>query len=111
MLGISFDEGFDESGFAHTWRTNDCNDNGRRFGWEAVDERDMKALLFDLGYRSESADHSKGMDKVHHGSELPVFVIYQGWRMQMLWGSCLQRVSAWSSKCWMEASNRQYASS
>ena len=41
MFGIALDKGFDEGGFAHTWRTHDGNDEGGRFFWEAVDKRDM----------------------------------------------------------------------
>lgn len=48
MLGVAFDEGLDEGCFAHAWRTNDGDDEGGRFFWEAVDKRDVEALLFDL---------------------------------------------------------------
>lgn len=48
MLGVSLDERFDESGFPHTWRTDNGDDGGRRFGWEAIDKGNMEALLFDL---------------------------------------------------------------
>ncbi len=48
MLGVALDEGLDEGSFAHAWRTNDGDDKRGRFLGEAVDERDVQALFFDL---------------------------------------------------------------
>lgn len=48
MFGVPLDERFDESGFPNSGRTNDRNDGRRRFGREAIDERNMEALFFDL---------------------------------------------------------------
>lgn len=48
MLGITFDQRFHEGGFANARRSNDGHNYGRSFFGEAVDERDMQALLLDL---------------------------------------------------------------
>lgn len=48
MLGISFDQGFDECGLADARRSNDGDDDGGSFFGQAVDEGDMEAFFFDL---------------------------------------------------------------
>ena len=48
MFCVSLDESFDKGCFAHSWRTNDCDDGRRGFGGKAVDERDMESFFFDL---------------------------------------------------------------
>lgn len=48
MLGVALYEGFDEGGFADAWRAHDRHNDGWGFFREAVDERDMETLLFDL---------------------------------------------------------------
>lgn len=48
MFGVALDEGLDERCFADAWWTNHGDDERGRFFWEAVDERDVQALLFDL---------------------------------------------------------------
>lgn len=45
---VSFDERLDKSCFSNARRTDDGNDDRRRFGREAIDKRNMEALFFDL---------------------------------------------------------------
>ena len=48
MLGVSLDEGFDECRFAHSWRPDDSDDDGRRLFRQAIDKRYMEALFFNI---------------------------------------------------------------
>jgi hypothetical protein len=48
LLGVATDERLDERSLAYTGRANDSDDDGWCFFGEAVDERDVKALFFDL---------------------------------------------------------------
>lgn len=48
MLGITFDQGLDECGFADARRADNSDDDGRSFFGQAVNEGNMEALFFDL---------------------------------------------------------------
>jgi hypothetical protein len=48
LFGVTTDERLYEGSLAYAWRANDTdNDRGCLFG-QAVDERDVEALFFDL---------------------------------------------------------------
>ncbi len=49
MLGVAFDEGFDEGGFADAGGTDYGDDDWGGFFREAVDEGNVEAFFFDLG--------------------------------------------------------------
>jgi hypothetical protein len=53
LLRVAFDQRLDKCGFANAGRAHDADDDRGRFFGEAVDERDVKALFFDLGYLAE----------------------------------------------------------
>lgn len=48
LLGVSLDEGFDESSFADTRRSHHRNDDGWRLFRQPIDEGYMEPLFFDL---------------------------------------------------------------
>lgn len=48
LLGVSSDQALDESCFSDTRGANDTDDDWGRFFGDAVDERYVEALLFDL---------------------------------------------------------------
>jgi hypothetical protein len=48
LFGVSSYERFYECGFAYAGRADDAHDDGGCFFGEAVDERDVEALFFDL---------------------------------------------------------------
>ena len=48
MFGVSFDQGFDERSLPYSWWSDNSNDDGGRLLGQAVDERNMESLLFDL---------------------------------------------------------------
>ena len=48
MLCVAFYEGFDEGGFADTWRADNSDDLRGRVEGEAVNLGDVEAFLLDL---------------------------------------------------------------
>ena len=48
MLGVSSDEGFDESGLAYSRRTDDTDDDRGSFLRKTIHQRNVQTLLFDL---------------------------------------------------------------
>lgn len=48
MLRVPPDERLDQGGFAYARRTDDADDDWGSFFGEAVDERNVEALFFDL---------------------------------------------------------------
>lgn len=85
MLGVSLYQGFDEGGFSNTWRANDSNDGGRRFRRESIDERNMKAFLFDLNLSSETGQQRQIDKSIHRESEPLSFEVCRDVHMRMLW--------------------------
>jgi hypothetical protein len=48
LLRVPANERLDQSSFAYAGRADDADDDGGSFFGEAVDERDVEALFFDL---------------------------------------------------------------
>jgi hypothetical protein len=48
LFRITFDQGLQKGGLANSRRTDNGNEAGRWLLWQAIYQRDVEALLFDL---------------------------------------------------------------
>ena len=70
MFSVASDEGFDKGGLADSRRANDGDDNWGRLFRQAIDERDMKTLFFNLEFHSLiRAAHTDLTTHLHRVSE------------------------------------------
>jgi len=89
VLSVSFNQGFDESSFAHSRRSNHSDNDWGSFFGEAVYKRDMEALFFDLGQLLASAGRIKEGGPIHHASAQPAWPVDLDWQIRKLWDFCL----------------------